>query len=494
MKRALTWAAVCLMLVGLLSVGMAAYTNITFSMHGVTISEWEEAAVQQQSAAEKVGKMVQSLRTTYNKWKVDSEEWAARGEGLMLAAEQSAQGIAAGTGDAAPWNEAYGAWTAAVDEMNASDDPALDAVKKSVKSLNRTTKSVENAMQGWAASGALIQSVGVDPNDGLLAWCISARNALLMGGIVLVVVGFFLLPAVRAAIASSHQLVGYLFVLPALLFLLVFVAYPIFYNIVLSFKDVDITNINFPDQQNFVGFENYIALFTDVDHQMTGAIVNTLVFTVGSIFFQFIIGFLMALLFKEKFPLGGFVRGAIMISWLIPVTVSGLLFKFMFGMNGGIINQLLGVFGFAPVEWLYSVDYAMIAVVIANIWIGIPFNMILLLTGLTTIPADIYESCDIDGAKGLRRLFSITIPMIRPAIMSVLTLGFVYTFKVFDLVKVMTSGGPVNRTQLVSIYAYKLAFEKYEYSMGAAAGAIMFIILLVEGMFYIRAIREDEVM
>jgi ABC-type sugar transport system permease subunit len=138
----------------------------------------------------------------------------------------------------------------------------------------------------------------------------------------------------------------------------------------------------------------------------------------------------------------------------------------MFGMNGGIINQFLGVFGFTPVEWLYSVDYAMIAVIIANIWIGIPFNMILLLTGLTTIPADIYESCDIDGAKGLRRLFSITIPMIRPAIMSVLTLGFVYTFKVFDLVKVMTSGGPVNRTQLVSIYAYKLAFEKYNPDTG----------------------------
>lgn len=493
MKRALTWIAVVLMLAGILGIGAAIYTNITFGMHGVTISEWEAALAEQQGAADKVGKMVGSLRSSYDKWKVDSEEWAARGAELMASAEQSAAEIIAGTGGADAWNGAYAAWQAAVADMNASDDPALADVRKAVKSLNRTTKSVDGAIKDWAEYGELILSVGVEP-DSLFALCIAYRNLLLFGGIAMLLAGIFVLPCVRETIAASHQLVGYLFVLPALLFLLVFVAYPIFYNFVLSFKDVDITNINFPDQQNFVGFKNYIALFTDVDRQMAGAIVNTLVFTVGSIFFQFIIGFLMALLFKEKFPLSGFVRGSIMISWLIPVTVSGLLFKFMFGMNGGIINQFLGVFGFAPVEWLYSVDYAMIAVIIANIWIGIPFNMILLLTGLTTIPADIYESCDIDGAKGLRRLFSITIPMIRPAIMSVLTLGFVYTFKVFDLVKVMTSGGPVNRTQLVSIYAYKLAFEKYEYSMGAAAGAVMFLILLVEGMFYIRAIREDEVM
>ena len=493
MKRALTWIAVFLMLAGVLGIGTAIWTKTAFSMHGVTIGEWETAMSEQQSAADKVGKMVKSLRSSYDKWDAGSEDWAVRGASLMNAAEQSAQAIFGGTGGTEAWDEAYGAWQTAVAELNASDDPSLDGAKKAVKSLNRTTKSVDGAMKDWAEYGNLILSVGVEPGS-LFAWCIAYRNLLLFGGLALLVAGFFVLPRVRETIAASHQLVGYLFVMPALIFLLVFVAYPIIYNIVLSFKDVDITNINFPDQQHFVGMRNYIALFSDVDQQMLGAIGNTLVFTVGSIFFQFIIGFMMALLFKEKFPLGGFVRGSIMISWLIPVTVSGLLFKFMFGMNGGIINQFLSVFGFAPVEWLYSVDYAMIAVIIANIWIGIPFNMILLLTGLTTIPADIYESCDIDGAKGLRRLFSITIPMIRPAIMSVLTLGFVYTFKVFDLVKVMTSGGPVNRTQLVSIYAYKLAFEKYEYSMGAAAGAVMFLILLVEGMFYIRAIREDEVM
>ena len=221
MKRALTWIAILLMLIGIVGIGAAIYTNITFGMHGVTIAEWETALEAQQGAADKVGKMVKSLRSSYDKWKVDSEEWTERGKGLMTAAENSAEAIFAGTGGAEAWNEAYAAWQTAVAEMNASDDPALDGVKKAVKSLNRTTKSVDGAMQDWAQHGELIQRVGVQSGS-LFALCIAYRNLLLMGGIVLLLVGFFMLPAVRDAIASSHQLVGYLFVLPALLFLLVF--------------------------------------------------------------------------------------------------------------------------------------------------------------------------------------------------------------------------------------------------------------------------------
>jgi len=135
-----------------------------------------------------------------------------------------------------------------------------------------------------------------------------------------------------------------------------------------------------------------------------------------------------------------------------------------------------------------------VAIVIANIWIGIPFNMMLILTGLTTIPDEIYESANLDGANKLQTLFQITIPMIKPAIMSVLTLGFVYTFKVFDLVWVMTKGGPINSTELVSTYAYRLSFEEFQFSKGAASANVLFVILLIVGMFYIKTINDDEVM
>lgn len=293
---------------------------------------------------------------------------------------------------------------------------------------------------------------------------------------------------------SSGTKLGFLFALPAAIYMLVFIGYPMIQNLILSFKNVDVYSFAQPDNQVFVGFQNYIDLFTSSNSILTKSITNTLIFTVCSIFFQFIIGFGLALLFNKKFPGCSFFRGVTMISWLLPVTVAGLLFKFMFASSGGIINQFLMALNIIekPMEWLLQPHTAMAACIVANIWIGIPFNMMLLITGLTTIPTEVYESCNLDGANKLQTLFQITIPMIKPAIMSVLTLGFVYTFKVFDLVWVMTKGGPTNSTELVSTYAYRLSFEEFQFSRGAAAANILFMILLVVGIFYIKLINEEE--
>nr|WP_076779840.1 sugar ABC transporter permease [Lachnoclostridium phocaeense] len=296
---------------------------------------------------------------------------------------------------------------------------------------------------------------------------------------------------------SKRKGAGYLgmaFALPALIYMMVFIGYPMIQNIILSLKNVDVYTFADTASQDFVGLSNYIELFSGEDSILTRSIINTLIFTVASIFFQFIIGFGLALLFNKKFPGCSFFRGVTMISWLLPVTVAGLLFKFMFQMNGGIINQMLTSIGVLdqPIEWLLQGNTAMVAIVVANIWIGIPFNMMLILTGLTTISDEIYESANLDGANKIQTLFKITIPMIKPAIMSVLTLGFVYTFKVFDLVWVMTKGGPVNATELVSTYAYRLSFEEFQFSKGAAAANVLFLILLVVGFFYIKTINDDD--
>ncbi len=287
---------------------------------------------------------------------------------------------------------------------------------------------------------------------------------------------------------------GLLFSLPAVIYMLVFVGYPTISNFILSFKNVDVFNFARSADQQFVGIANYRELFSDPNSVMLKSVGNTLLFTVCSIFFQFIIGFILALLFSKRFPASSFFRGASMISWLLPVTVAGLLFKFIFASSGGIANQMLMSLHLIkkPVDWLLNGNTAMVAIIVANIWIGIPFNMMLLITGLTTVPADIYESAKIDGAGKLQTLFYITIPVIKPAIMSVLTLGFVYTFKVFDLVWVMTKGGPINATELVSTYAYKLSFEEFEFSKGAASANILFLILFIVGLFYIRLINQEE--
>lgn len=293
---------------------------------------------------------------------------------------------------------------------------------------------------------------------------------------------------------KSAAYLGIAFSLPALIYMMVFIGYPMVQNFILSFKNVDVYTFARPENQSFVGLQNYTALFTDANSILPKAILNTVIFTVASIFFQFIIGFGLALLFNKKFPGCSFFRGVTMISWLLPVTVAGLLFKFMFQLNGGIVNQFLTSAHILnqPIEWLLNGKSAMIAIVTANIWIGIPFNMILISTGLTTIPKELYESASIDGANKFHLFTKITLPLLKPTIESVLILGFIYTFKVYDLIYVMTSGGPVNSTQVLSTYSYKLSFELFKYSKGAAVANILFVILFIISLIYLKYVYSEE--
>jgi len=288
---------------------------------------------------------------------------------------------------------------------------------------------------------------------------------------------------------TTGKNIGLFFVIPATIYMLVFVGYPIFSNFVLSFQDVTVMTINQPNKP-FVGFENYIKLFHDP--VLIKSIINTVIFTVGSILFQFIIGFALALFFNKKFTWAKPIRGLMMIPWMIPITITGLLYKFMFTSNVGIFNEILKMIGLAPVDWLFQAGTAMSALIFANIWIGIPFNMILLSTGLTTIPEELYESAAIDGANNRQVFFKITLPMLKPAIESVLVLGFIYTFKVFDLVYVMTNGGPVDATQLLSTYSYKLSFSLFKYSEGATVANILFVILFFVSLIYIKSVNREE--
>lgn len=287
-----------------------------------------------------------------------------------------------------------------------------------------------------------------------------------------------------------YENAGLLYVLPAFLYMLVFVGYPIFRNIILSVQDVTMRNLITPDK-TFVGLKNYIGLFQD--SVFVRSMFNTLIFTVGCLVIQFLIGFLLALFFTQNFSFSKPVRGLLMMPWMIPITVTALMFKFIFGTDVGILNYILKNIGLIQenIEWLTTPGTAMFAIICANIWIGIPFNMILISTGLTTIPKELYESASIDGANKVQSFFRITLPLLRPTIESVLILGFIYTFKVFDLVYVMTGGGPVNSTHMLSTYSYKLSFEMFKYSEGAAVANVLLVILLIVGTFYIRATKSS---
>ncbi len=285
--------------------------------------------------------------------------------------------------------------------------------------------------------------------------------------------------------------VGILFVLPAFLYMLIFVGYPIIRNIVLSFQDVNAGNL-VRGTKNFIMFENYLELFRD--DVFRTSLVNTLKYTILCLIFQFLIGFILALFFNKRFSFAKPVRGILLVPWMIPITVTALMFRLLFATDIGVINHILRSLHLISknIEWLTTPGTAMFALVCANIWIGIPFNMILISTGLTTIPKELYESASIDGANKVQTFFSITLPLLRPTIESVLILGFIYTFKVYDLVYVMTSGGPVNSTHMLSTYSYKLSFEMFQYSKGSAVANVLLIILLIIGVFYIKATTAGE--
>ncbi|MCR4739128.1 MAG: sugar ABC transporter permease [Lachnospiraceae bacterium] len=285
--------------------------------------------------------------------------------------------------------------------------------------------------------------------------------------------------------------IGLLFILPAFCYMMVFVGYPIISNIILSTQNVSVRNL-VNGEKKFIGLDNYIAIFND--GVFVKAMVNTLTFTIACLVFQFLIGFVLALLFNKNFTFAKTVRGLTMIPWMMPMTVTALMFKFMFSTDVGIINYILRCAGIIRenIEWLTTPGTAMIAVVVANIWIGIPFNTILIATGLTTIPQELYESASVDGANGWQQLTRITLPLLRPTIESVLVLGFIYTFKVYDLVYVMTEGGPVNSTHLLSTYSYKLSFDMFQYSKGSSVANILFLILLLVGMLYLKITMQGE--
>ena len=289
----------------------------------------------------------------------------------------------------------------------------------------------------------------------------------------------------------QYDNIGILFVLPAFLYMLIFVGYPILNNIVLSFQDV--TAFNLVDgERKFIWFENYVTIFQDSVFRKS--LFNTLLFTVCCLVVQFLIGFALAVFFSKKFTFAKPIRGILLVPWMIPITVTALIFKLLFATDVGVLNYILKSLHLISenIEWLTTPNTAMFALICANVWIGIPFNMILISTGLTTISKELYESASIDGATKVQSFFRITLPLLRPTIESVLILGFIYTFKVYDLVYVMTSEGPVNSTHMLSTYSYKLSFEMFQYSKGSAVANVLLVILMIVGIFYIKATNEEE--
>ena len=293
----------------------------------------------------------------------------------------------------------------------------------------------------------------------------------------------------QLTIEKKRRREAYYFILPAFFYMLLVLGYPLIYNVVLSFKDVNVKNLT-KGGSVFVGFQNYIDLFQNDTFLLV--MRNTFIFTLACLLFQFTIGFAFAIFFSQKFRLSGPIRGIVLVSYMMPMAVTGLLGKNLFS-NTGVINDLLVKIGVVGPEWLVDTSTALAAVIVMNCWVGIPFNMLLLISGLTSIPGEVYESASIDGARWGQRFVYITLPMMRGSIMAVLMLGFIYTFRAFDLMYIMTAGGPLNATDVLGTYSYMLSFTQFQFSKGSAVAMVLFACLFIVGLFYLKLLsKEDE--
>jgi multiple sugar transport system permease protein len=222
----------------------------------------------------------------------------------------------------------------------------------------------------------------------------------------------------------------YLFVLPSLLFILFFMIFPIGYNLLISFQNVTIMNL--AGEHQFVGLANYIKVFKD--EAFAVSMKNSVLFTALCILCQFIIGFALALFFNQKFPGRDVMRSLMLLAWMMPIVITATLFKWMLSNDYGIINYVLLTIGIIhqPIHWLTESSSSLLGTIIGNIWVGIPFNMIILLSALQSLPDHLYEAAKIDGASRMRQFYHIILPLMKPTILILLMLGIIYTFKVFD--------------------------------------------------------------
>ncbi len=276
----------------------------------------------------------------------------------------------------------------------------------------------------------------------------------------------------------------------ALLFLLVLAGFPLIYTLVLSFQEVDPFRI---DQlwHEPVGWKNYRAIAADP--RAWSYLANTALFLLVSVGAQFLIGLGLALLFTRRFFGSATARGLFLVTWIIPQIAVGIIWVSIFSQNAGVLNYVLNQIGMieSGLGWLTTSELSLVSVAIANVWLGVPFNMIFLTVGLMAIPEDMYEAARMDGAGVWNRFRFITLPAMRGSIVTVVSLGIIFTLQQFDLFAAMTNGGPAGSSTVLQYWSWELSFLTLEIGKGAAVACIALVFVTCIGALYIWAAQEE---
>ena len=296
-------------------------------------------------------------------------------------------------------------------------------------------------------------------------------------------------PAPRSNRARRARWSLWFFVAPATIYLLAFFLVPVINNVTMSFQDYT-TATFYTGEAPFVGFANYVSVFAS--GLFATLTINTAIFTLVSLAATFVIGLALAVFFDKHFPLNGVLRALLLLPWLLPLIISAAVWRRMMDGGDGILNQIIGAVGLPGVPWLTNPDVALYSVILVNVWVGIPFVMVILYGGLQEIPRELYEAASLDGAIGLKAFRSITWPLLRPVVGVVLMLGFIYTIRVLDIVLALTGGGPANATQTFATQAYALSFTQFKFGAGAALSNVLIVVSLLVASLQLRSGRRQS--
>lgn len=282
---------------------------------------------------------------------------------------------------------------------------------------------------------------------------------------------------------------GYIFVAPTVLILICFIGYPMINGIFNAFRDIELTSGR---ENTFIGLQNFGALFHDP--VFFSSVKNSLIFVFVSVIFHLVLGFILALLLDREVPGRTFFRTVSLMPWAMSGVAVALIWSWMYHPQFSPLNDLLMKMGLIKENLIFlgDPDRAMISVLIAHNWRTFPFAFIVILSGLQMIPNTLYESADIDGASAFQKFFHITIPQMATIILTVLLLDLMWTFVYFDLPWVMTKGGPVNSTHLMTTYVYENAFRFYNFGIAAAISVWILIINLIVAIGYIILSKRAE--
>ena len=288
--------------------------------------------------------------------------------------------------------------------------------------------------------------------------------------------------------ARKKRVEPWYYVGPIFLLLVIMFGYPLIKSIVMAFQNYKLGNANV----YFNDFANFQKMFGDKDFLLL--LKNSIVYVIVSVFGQFIGGLILALCLRDKFKGRGLYQSIVFLPWAFSAFVVGLVFRWSFNGEYGVVNDVLMKLGIIKkgIAWLGTPGLSLVVVILAMIWIGIPFFGIMILAALQSIPDEIYEAADMDGCGMFRKFFSLTLPYIKPTVIMTILLRTIWIFNSFDLVVIVTQGGPANYSQTLPSYMYTKAFSGYDFGLAGAFGVLLMVILGVYAVLFLKLSNYDK--